>query len=87
MAHLGVLTDPNWACQKCEDPLKVYKTVGSVRKCTCKDGYKTYGVSCILDADFEELKTEVGFITGAFSVKYKSLLDVDGKLMDKTEEI
>ena len=28
LSHLGILTDPNWACKKCDDPLKVYKKVG-----------------------------------------------------------
>jgi hypothetical protein len=41
LSHLGVLTDPNWACQKCENPLKIYKKVGQVRKCACKEGYQT----------------------------------------------
>lgn len=86
LSHLGVLTDPNWACKKCEDPLKVYKG-DTVRECTCKDGYKPLGKTCIIEADFVELDTEVGDMTAALSVKYKSLLDVAGKPLDKVEAI
>ena len=78
----GEYPGPGWECKKCPYINMEYTKTSSGYDCQCKTGFKSAGVDCVSDAQYNTLTGEISDIAKAKQVIYRNVIGPDGQIKE-----